>query len=48
MTASEPQPVTPPPKLRWYQPTPGRLLIVLLVVEGLLFLSDRLGLARMA
>jgi len=29
------------PKLRWYQPTPGRLLAVLLAVEGLLLLSER-------
>ena len=27
-------------KLRWYQPTPGWLLVVLLVVEGLLLLSE--------
>jgi hypothetical protein len=32
-----------PPKLRWFQPTPGRLLAVLLAVEGLLWLSERLG-----
>ena len=31
------------PKLRWYQPTPGRLLVFLLVVEGILLLSERWG-----
>jgi hypothetical protein len=30
-----------PLKLRWYQPTPGRLLIVLLAVEGALLLAER-------
>ncbi|MFZ1936591.1 MAG: hypothetical protein WCB27_08205 [Thermoguttaceae bacterium] len=39
MTANDPQPATPPRKLRWYQPTPGRLLVGLLVVEGILLLS---------
>ena len=29
------------PKLRWFHPTPGRLLIVLLAVEGVLLLSER-------
>jgi hypothetical protein len=33
---------TKPPKLHWYQPTPGRLLVVLLAVEGVLFLSEPL------
>jgi Leucine Rich repeat len=28
-----------PPKLRWFHPTPARLLIVLLVIEGILLLS---------
>jgi hypothetical protein len=41
MTTSEPQPAAPYPKLHWYQPTPGRLLVVLLVVEGFLLLSER-------
>ena len=41
MTASEPQLITSPPKLRWYQPTPGRLLVALLAVEGVLLLSER-------
>jgi hypothetical protein len=36
-------PTTDKPKLRWFQPTPGRLLVVLLAVEGLLWLSERLG-----
>jgi hypothetical protein len=30
-----------PPKLRWYRLTPGRWLLVLLAVEGLLLLSER-------
>ena len=29
------------PKLRWYQPSPGRLLVVLLAAEGVLLLSER-------
>ena len=29
------------PKLRWYQPTPGRLLVLLLAVEGTLLLSEQ-------
>ena len=32
-----------PPKLRWFHPTPGRLLIVLLAVEGVLLLSEWFG-----
>ena len=32
----------PEPKLRWYHLTPGRLLVVLLAVEGFLWLSERL------
>jgi hypothetical protein len=35
------QPATPKPKLRWFHPTPGRLLIVLLAGEGVLLLSER-------
>jgi hypothetical protein len=31
-----------PRRLRWYQPTPGRLLLILLAVEALLLLSERL------
>ncbi len=34
-------PAEKPPRLRWYQPTPARLLIVLLVIEGILLLSER-------
>ncbi len=41
MTANEQQAVTPPPRVRWYQPTPGRLLVALLALEGLLLLSER-------
>lgn len=32
---------TKPLKLRWYQPSPGRLIVVLLAVEGILLLSER-------
>jgi hypothetical protein len=31
----------PAPKPRWYRPTPDRLILALLVVEGLLWLSER-------
>ena len=47
MTASEvqakslPTVENNPSKLRWYQPTPGRLLVVLLAVEGGLLFSER-------
>ena len=34
---------TPTPHPRWYCLTPDRLILVLLVVEGLLWLSERLG-----
>jgi hypothetical protein len=27
-------------KLRWHQPTPGRLFVLLLVVEGILLLVE--------
>lgn len=33
------QPATP--KLRWFHLTPGQLLVVLLVVEGVLLMSER-------
>jgi hypothetical protein len=29
------------PKLRWFPPTPGHLLFMLLAVEGVLLLSER-------
>ena len=32
---------TQPHPLRWYQPTPNRLLVVLLAVEAMLLLSER-------
>ncbi|MCC6124962.1 MAG: hypothetical protein IT426_08370 [Pirellulales bacterium] len=32
---------TPDPNLRWFYPTPGRLLVILLAVEGALLLSER-------
>jgi hypothetical protein len=35
------QPAVPKPKLRWCHPTPGRLLVALLAVEGALLLSER-------
>jgi hypothetical protein len=35
------QPATPKSKLRWFHPTPRRLLVILLVVEGFLLLSKR-------
>ena len=38
---SLPTPDTKRRTLRWFHPTPGRSLIVLLVVEGLLLLSER-------
>jgi hypothetical protein len=31
-----------PPKLRWYHPRPSCLLVILLVVEGVLLLSERI------
>ncbi len=31
------------PKPRWYRLTPDRLVLLLVVIEGLLWLSDRLG-----
>lgn len=34
------QPATPKTKLRWFHPTPGRLLVVLLAAEGALLLSE--------
>ena len=33
----------PTPHSRWYRLTPDRLILVLLAVEGLLWLSERLG-----
>jgi hypothetical protein len=38
-TDSLPTAENKPPKLRWHQPTPGRLLVVLLMVEVILLLS---------
>ena len=34
---------TPTPKPRWFRLTPDRLVLLLLAVEGLLWLSERLG-----
>ena len=41
MSVAEPEPVVPKPSIRSYRPTPGRCLAALLVVEGLLWLSER-------
>ena len=35
------QSANPKPKRRWFYPTPGRLLVVLLAVECVLLLSER-------
>jgi hypothetical protein len=43
MSEAEPQPLAPKPKLRWYRLTPDRAVIGLLIVECLLWLSDRFG-----
>jgi hypothetical protein len=39
-TDSLPTAVNKPPKLRWYQPTPGHLLFLLLIVEWALLFSE--------
>jgi hypothetical protein len=31
------------PRIRWYHVTPGRFVLALLIIEALLWLSDRLG-----
>ncbi len=41
MSVAEPQAAVPRPSIRWYHLTPGRCLPILLVVEGLLWLSER-------
>jgi hypothetical protein len=43
MTTAESQPAATAPKRRWYRATPDRLVWLLLVVEGLLWLAERLG-----
>lgn len=43
MTVTEPEPAASQPTRRWFHPTPDRLVLTLLAVEGLLWLSDRLG-----
>lgn len=40
MTVAEPQAAVPEPSIRWYRPTPGGVLVGLLLVEVLLFLSE--------
>ena len=42
MTEAQSQPA-PKPKLRWFNPTPGRFVLLLLAVEFLLWLLDRFG-----
>ncbi len=34
---------TTPPQVRWFHLTPGRVVIALLAIEGLLWLSERFG-----
>ena len=41
MSMTEPQSAVPTPSFRWFCPTPGRFVLVLLVVEVLLWLSER-------
>jgi hypothetical protein len=43
MTAGDPQPAAPSHKSRWFCLTPDHNLAALLVVEGLLWLSERIG-----
>jgi hypothetical protein len=43
MSVAEPQPAVLKPSVRWHHPTPDRLIVGLLAVEGLLWLSDHLG-----
>ncbi len=43
MSVTEPQPAVPKPNRRWYRLTPDRVVIALLVVECLLWLSERFG-----
>ena len=40
MSEAELQPVVPQPSIRWFHPTPGRLVLALLAVEVLLWLSE--------
>jgi Leucine-rich repeat (LRR) protein len=40
MSTTEPQPAVPACKLRWYRLTPERLVVGVLLLEGLLFLSE--------
>jgi hypothetical protein len=43
MSVAEPQPTVPKPSVRWFHLTPDRLILGLLAIEGLLWLSARLG-----
>ncbi len=43
MSVAESQPAVPKPSVRWFHLTPDRLILALLVIEGLLWLSDRIG-----
>ncbi|MGA2254799.1 MAG: hypothetical protein ABSG53_09070 [Thermoguttaceae bacterium] len=43
MSVADPQPTVPRSSIRWFHPTPGRFVLLLLAVEVLLWLSDRFG-----
>ena len=43
MSVADPQSAVPEPSIRWYRLTPGRFVLVLLAIEGLLWLSERFG-----
>jgi len=43
MNTTEPQHTVRTPSIRWFHVTPGRCLVALLVVEGLLWLSEKFG-----
>ena len=43
MIAAEPRSAVPKPSVRWFHLTPDRVVLALLAVEGLLWLSERLG-----
>jgi hypothetical protein len=43
MSVTEPKPVESKPKHRWFHLTPGRFILLLLLVECLLWLSERFG-----
>ena len=43
MSVADPQPAAPKTSIRWFCLTPGRVVVALLAVEGLLWLSNWLG-----